>query len=954
MQNKISIGLVLLFNILITLNAQSQTIKPTNAIERLKSFEFRKTINEASKFKNIKVTNIGPTLMSGRAVDVCVNPKNENEFYVAYASGGLWHTINNGQTFEPLFDNEASITIGDIEVDWNNGQKLWVGTGENNSSRSSYAGTGIYCSIDSGKTWQNKGLIESHHIGKIIVNPKNSKTLWVAVLGHLYSYNSDRGIYKTIDGGNTWNKILFINDSTGFIDLEIDPLDENILYGCSWQRDRKPWNFLEAGNTSAIYKSVDGGNNWIKTSDEKNGFISGKNVGRIGISICTSNPSVVYAIVDNQGNQIIDSKEKDKLTTYKLRRMSNTDFLALDSTIIQTFIDNNNFLKTETVTFLKDEVRNKKISLNQIADYVSDANTDLFETPVIGAEVYKSTNAGENWVKTNTSYLDGCYNSYGYYFGKIKVSPFDENEIYVMGVPLLKSNDGGITYKQIDTDNMHGDHHFIWTSYTKKGHIINCNDGGLNLSYDGGLNWSKLNSPPVAQLYTINVDDKKPYNVYCGLQDNGVWVGSNECNPVNTEWEQEGKNCFSRLMGGDGMQIQIDKRDNAVFCGYQFGNYYRILKGSDTKYLHPKSKIGEKSLRFCWQTPILISSHCPEIFFMGSNKFHRSFDRGNNFETNHFELTLGSRIGDVPYGTITCIAESPKIFGEIYIGTDDGKVWRSKDIGNTFTDISFGLPKGLRVMRITPSAHDENLIYIALSGFQFDNIEPYLFKSINKGASWVNLSKNKLPLECINVVKEDLINKNIIYVGTDNGLYISFNNGNTYDGLNNVMPRVAVHDLVIQPNSNDLLIGTHGRSIYKCSLNEISKLSDSVLNCNLFVFKANKIIYNEEWGKKYSPWEVLNNPTFELNIYSKNRQTVVMQIYKDSVLIKEKKVDLMMGLNYEKIDIKLAKYEKAILSMDKKQLGGFENNYLNIGMYNCKIITNNKLIEIPLEIIENK
>ncbi|MGL4598336.1 MAG: WD40/YVTN/BNR-like repeat-containing protein, partial [Bacteroidia bacterium] len=503
--------------------------KPTSAAERMAGLEKRKQAEARSLVSNIGFRNVGPTIMSGRVVDLDVNPNDPTHFYVAYASGGLFFTDNNGITFRPVFENEEAITIGDIAVDWSDptNAKIWIGTGENNSSRSSYSGTGLYYSANNGKTWEKRGLEESHHVGKILIHPSNPNTVWVAVIGHLYSPSADRGVYKTTDGGKSWKKTLFINENTGVIDLFLSPDNANILYACAWHRERRAWNFVESGMGSGIHLSSNGGDSWNLLSVAASGFPQGEGVGRIGLSIFPSNTNIMYAIVDNQSarENKAGSKEDKELKAADFKIMTRDAFLKLDQDLLETYLRENEFPEEHTAQTVMQLVQDNKLQPISLADYVYDANADLFSKPIVGAEVYRSEDAGKSWKKTNEKDIKNMYYTYGYYFGKIWVSPSNANEIFIAGVSLLKSSDGGKTFQSVDGANQHGDHHALWMNPKRAGHLINGNDGGVNISWDNGKAWFKANTPAVGQFYAVAVDQAKPYNVYGGLQDNGVWTG---------------------------------------------------------------------------------------------------------------------------------------------------------------------------------------------------------------------------------------------------------------------------------------------------------------------------------------------------------------------------------------------------------------------------------------------
>ena len=498
---------------------------PSSPSAVLASLQEKQTLTEKSLVKNLPFTNIGPTIMSGRVVDLAVNPKNPTEFYVGYASGGVWHTVNNGTTFTPILDNSPTQNVGSLAVDWKS-RTIWVGTGEVNSSRSSYAGIGLLRSSDNGATWEHLGLADSHHISKILINPTNSNHVVVSVVGHLYSTNYNRGVYKTTDGGITWEQTLFVNNQSGIIEMDAAPNNFNIMFASSWDKDRKAWNFRGSGSGSAIYKSTDGGSSWVKVSTPESGFPTGEGVGRIGLAVFDNN--TLYAVHDNQARreQTRTSKNSNGLSKEQFKTMTREVFLALDNKKLNAYLKNNGFQEKYRADNVKSMVRSGVVAPADLATYLEDANAMLFDTPVIGTQVYKSTDGGASWSKTHEGFLDGIYYSYGYYFGKIHVDPNNKDGIYIYGVPILKSKDAGKTFSSISAPNVHADHHALWINPNKPGHLINGNDGGVNISYDDGENWIKNNQPAVGQFYAIHVDNQEPYNVYGGLQDNGVWVGA--------------------------------------------------------------------------------------------------------------------------------------------------------------------------------------------------------------------------------------------------------------------------------------------------------------------------------------------------------------------------------------------------------------------------------------------
>ncbi len=865
---KILCSILAFFTLVSSVDAQQDALK-------LQDFKAQSIV------KNIAFKNIGPTVMSGRVVDVAVNPNNPSEFYVAYASGGVWYTKNNGSSFMPIMDNYPTQNVGDIAVHWDS-KTIYVGTGENNSSRSSYAGIGVLKSTDNGENWEHIGLPNSQHIGRIVINPNNKDEVVIGVLGSLYTSNQDRGIYKTLNGGKTWNKTLFVDNLSGIIDVQYAPENFNVMYAASWTKDRKAWNFNGNGNNSAIYKSKDAGTTWIKISTVQSGFVTGDTVGRIGLAVF--NAETIYAYHDNQARRPLEPKKNKKrgLTKDDFKTMSETEFLALTDKKLNGFLKTNNFQEKYRAENVKQMVRSGNVKPIDLAHYLEDANSMLFNTPVVGAEVYKTVNGGKNWSKTHKDYLDDLVYSYGYYFGEIRVDLQNQDNIYILGVPILKSKDAGKTFKSISRENVHADHQALWVNPKKAGHLINGNDGGLNMSYDDGETWEKLNVNPVGQFYTVNVDNETPYNVYGGLQDNGVWVAPNNAQ-INKSWQQSGQQPYKNIMGGDGMQIQIDTRNsNIVYTGYQFGNYYRINRETNArKYIQPKHLLGESPYRFNWQTPILLSSHNQDILYLGGNKLMRSLNQGNDWEAISADLTKGGKKGNVAFGTLTTISESPFKFGLIYTGSDDGLVQITKNAGATWTVISNNLPQDLWVTRVVASQHEKEHVYVTLNGYRDDDFKSYVYKSKDYGVTW-ELIDSGIAKSPVNVLREDLEKENILYLGTDNGAYISFNKGENWHAFSGNLPAVAVHDLVLQKASGDLLLGTHGRSIYKTNIRTLQNYSDSFLKETITVFDLENVNHSSYWGNSWSKWLKASEPSLEFQIFSNKPQEIEVKVLSET------------------------------------------------------------------------
>ncbi|WP_088340056.1 beta propeller repeat protein [Robiginitalea sediminis] len=930
--------LLSLFSLALTTGLWAQT-PPTSAGTVRKALDEKAQMAGRSLVKNLRLSNIGPSIMSGRVVDLAVNPDRPEEFFVAYASGGLWHTQNNGTSFTPVMDQTPTQNLGAVTVHWPSGT-VWAGTGENNASRSSYAGIGMYKSTDLGKTWSFMGLPDSHHIGRIVIHPDNPDVVVAAVAGHLYSPNEERGVYRTMDGGQTWQRTLYIDANTGGIDLVAAPGRPDILYASVWERDRKAWNFTGNGQGSGIYKSIDGGITWNRVSEAGSGFPTGPGVGRIGLAAFDAN--TVYAVLDNQDRRPKEGGDAaEGLTKEEFKKMSNKAFLDLDNGKLAEYLRSNRFPREYSATGVKDMVRSGKVKPADLATYLEDANSLLFDTPVIGAEVYRSDDGGRSWAKTHEGYIDDLYYSYGYYFGQIEVAAYDKDQIYIAGVPQLYSKDGGKTFKAIDGDNVHSDHHALWINPDQPGHLINGNDGGINITYDYGAHWIKNNAPEVGQFYAIEVDNQEPYHVYGGLQDNGVWEGPHTAEE-SSAWHDTGDYPWKRLLGGDGMQVEVDPRNaNVVYTGFQFGNYFRIERDTEKRTpIQPKHTLGEAPYRFNWQTPILLSPHNADILYLGGNKLHRSMDRGDTWAAISDDLTRGGKKGNVAYGTLTTLSESPFQFGLLYTGSDDGLVYVSQNGGGSWERISDGFPGELWVSRVVASAHKKERVYAALNGYRWDDFTPYIYVSEDYGKTWSSLAGG-IPHSPVNVVLEDPKNENLLYAGTDNGLYVSLDRGKSWQLMENGMPPVAVHDLVVQPQAGHLLVGTHGRSIYKADVNALQQTSAQDLDKDIRVYALENLRHSGRWGRSWSSWSEAYTPGLDVTFYSRSRGTVSARVKTaDGITVSETQMQAEPGFNILSYDVAFSKSGQAeYLKKYKTKLEEADNGktYLPKGAYQVEL-----------------
>jgi photosystem II stability/assembly factor-like uncharacterized protein len=793
-----------------------------------KAWQSHLALKESSPFKNLQWRSVGPEFQGGRISSIAGHPSNPYIIYAAAGSGGLWKTVNNGTTWSPIFDSESSLCIGAIAVSVSNPDDVWVGSGEELMARSSYAGTGIFKSKDGGKTWENMGLSDSHHIARIVIDPKDPDVVYVAVLGHEYTFNAQRGLFKTTDGGLTWQKILFINERTGAVEVVTDPSDSRVLYAAMWEHDRKPWNNIESGEGSGLWKTEDGGLTWKRLT---NGFPTGKYVGRIGLAVSKLDPNTVYALMDNQAPRPVTAdktteRPEQKLTITQVEALSVDRFLELNPKVLDSFLGEMNVPREYTAAVIQEMVKKGELTPRILAQYVLNLYLDrrLHVTNVVGGEVYRSDDKGETWKKVNRVTLDGFFDTYGYSFCDIRISPDDADEIYILGIQLLKSVDGGQNFRPLGRKNVHADCHDLWIDPKNPLRLILGTDGGLNFSYDRGETWQKINNLPIGEFYTISLDAAKPYAIYGGLQDNGTVFGPSR--PVRAPGE---KDPWRQIAGGDGFFVEVDPTDaRTLYFEYQFGSLIRKnLRDNSVKNIMPQTKIGESPLRCNWMTPFIISKHNPYILYYGANRLFKSYNRGDSWISVSPDLTTNpgpDQQGDVPFGTITTISESPLKPGLLYVGTDDGRIQRTQDDGVSWKEIGDRLPSSLWISRVVASQYEEGSVFAALSGYRKDDFGKYLFFSDDYGQSWKSIASN-LPAESVNVIREDPKQKNILYVGTDRGVYASLDRGKTWASLCSNLPGAAVHDLAVHPRDPELVIGTHGRSVYVLDIGAVRELN---------------------------------------------------------------------------------------------------------------------------------
>lgn len=714
-------------------------------------------MRDASEFKSIRWRFIGPELMSGRVTDLAVPNGQPFTYYVATASGGVWKTTNEGTTWKPIFDDAPSASVGAIATCPTNPDTVWVGLGESNIFRSSMSGTGVYRSDDAGETWKHLGLADSHHIARIVVHPDDPNTVYVAASGHEYTSNPERGIYKTTDGGKTWERQLFIADHIAAIDLVMHPKDPDILYAAMWNRTRHAWSDPLPGPDDGIFKSIDGGANWTQLTE---GLPPVDQTGRIGLSISVSNPNVVYALIDSH---VVARKAKEgERDSYGRQRQ---------------------------------DVKR-------------------------GAEVYRSDDNGASWklMSEGDRLMPRLFSTYGWVFGQIRVDPNNEDTIYVMGVPLLKSTDGGRSFKSLNYRGLHGDHHAMWINPANSNHIVNGNDGGVNLSYDGGATWKNIENLPVVQFYNVEVDNATPFRAYGSIQDNNSWRG-----PSNYRAGRSALHSWERIPGGEASVMAIDPNDENIFYSESFyGAIQRsTLDPRKTKRIKPKAEKGQPPLRGQWLAPFILSPHNSKVIYHGMNFVFRSADRGETWERISDDLTFNDpdKQGNISYATLTALSESPVTAGILYAGTDDGRLHVTRNQGKEWTEINNGIPYQW-VSRVVASKFDEGTAYVTLNGKRDNDFQVYVYRSRDFGKTWEDISKG-IPGGPVNVIMEDPKHKDVLYVGTDLGVYVTIDSGKTWSVLGSQLPITFVHDFAIQERDLVLVAATHGRGMYTLNLEKV-------------------------------------------------------------------------------------------------------------------------------------
>jgi photosystem II stability/assembly factor-like uncharacterized protein len=853
--------------------------------------------------------NLGPANMGGRITDIDVPVGRPATMYVATAGGGLWKTVNAGTTWAALFQDQATVSIGDVAVAPSNPDIVWIGSGEENARNSVQWGDGVYKSTDGGATFRNTGLRETFQIGHIEIHPHDADIVYVAALGRLWSHNPDRGVYRTKDGGKTWQKVLFLDEKTGAIDVRLDPRDPNTVYACAYERMRDGFDgndpAVRFGARSGLYKSTDGGDTWRRIT---NGLPTCQ-WGRSGLSVYAKDPKTLFLIVETErsgwatGEQMTggraaqvggaymgingeDGEDGARLTMVTPDGPSATAGLEagdvivkLDEEAIANYADLLRTIRAAEsgakvkVTFRRGEEQ-KETELTYGTREAPEAgggglagafggggSNGPFGGRLGGQQpnvqdqqgdlgfetggIFRSDDHGETWTRVN-SLTDRPF-----YYSVIAVDPQDDQNVYSCGVPFYASKDGGKTFRPAQ-GSIHVDFHAVWIDPQDSDHVVVGCDGGLHVTWDRCRTWELVNNFSVGQPYHVAVDSQDPYWVYGGLQDNGTWGG-----PSRTRW-REGivRDDWVTIYSGDGFGAAVDADDpSQVYATSQNGGLGRVnmRTGSTASVQKPRG------VQWNWDTPFFLSPHNQRILYFAGSKACRSFDRGRTSEAISDTLGLTER------GTATAFAESPRRAGLLYAGTDDGALWRTTDGGRTWEEIHqkvLGMPGPRYVSSIQPSWHRAERVYVTFEGHRSDDFDTHVYVSEDGGDTWTDLIAN-LPDEPAHVLREDPRNQDLLFLGTEFACYASLDRGQSWLRLGNGLPTVAVRDLAIQDRDGDLAAATHGQGFFVLDIAPLRQMTAEVgaADAHLFapevatlwVMRRMSLLGDKEWRAPNPP-----------------------------------------------------------------------------------------------------
>jgi photosystem II stability/assembly factor-like uncharacterized protein len=736
----------------------------------------------ATAFDALHFRQIGPASMSGRIADLAVHEANPSLYYVATAHGGVWKTTNNGTTFEAQFQDQGLMSIGDVTISQSNPDLVWLGTGESNNRQSTSWGDGVYKSTDGGKTYINMGLRDSRHVPRIVIDPKNNEVVLVAATGSLWGSGGDRGVYKSVDGGRTWKQVLKVDDDTGANDLVMDPTNNQVLWASTYQRRRTACCMNGGGPGSGIWKSTDGGDTWTRL---KGGVLDGP-LGRIGLDVYRKRPNILYALIEGPvagrgGRGGAGGGEEGPGAA--------------------------------------------PAAPQEAPGGGRGAGGGALNAAPTG--MYRSDDAGATWRKVNNA------NPRPMYFSKVRIDPNDPEVVYLGGVDLHQTLDGGKTINTAAASRTHSDHHAIWVNPANSNHVLIGNDGGLAVSYDMSKTWNFLPNLPVGLFYHVSYDMATPYNVCGGMQDNYSWCGPSQVRGT----AGIGNHHWATVQGGDGFVVLQDPTDpRIVFSESQDGNLVRLDRVTfESMSIRPLPAPGEPALRWHWDTPLVHSPHDSKVLYAAANKVFRSPDKGlswlavspdlttdqnrEDIETmgvKGSEVNIAKNDGIAAWPAIVSFAESPKRAGVLYAGTDDGNLAVTRDAGKAWTQVIdkiSGVPKGVYVSEVVPSRFEEGTVYATFDGHRQNDFETYVYASNDFGQTWRSIAAN-LKGQIARTLTEDLKNPDVLYLGTETGLFVSLDRGKAWQRLKANLPTVRIDEITLHPRDNAMLLATHGRTIW--------------------------------------------------------------------------------------------------------------------------------------------
>jgi photosystem II stability/assembly factor-like uncharacterized protein len=692
-------------------------------------------------YQSLKFRALGPAVMGGRMSAFAARP-GSSTIFAATGTGGLFKTTNNGNTWSAVFEKEAVASIGAVALSVTDTGLVWVGSGEGNGRNSSSWGNGVYKSTDGGGKWTQMGLDNTHDIPAMAVDPRNPDVVWVAALGHLWGKNPERGVYKTTDGGKTWNAVLQLGDSVGAVDLVLDPVNPDVAYAAMYQRLRSAWSFRSGGPVGGIYKTTDGGRSWTKLTA---GLPT--QTGRIGLDIYPLNPQVLYAVIESDEG----------------------------------------------------------------------GPRDLNDIKSRAGGVFRTDDGGATWRRMHD------IAPRAFYFSKVRIDPTSDARIYVLGFGLHVSDDSGHTFRADGAEKPHGDLHALWVDPANRDRLVLGTDGGIYFSWDAGKNWTFVNNVATGEFYEVTYDYRTPYRVCGGLQDNGSWCGPSRKRAQDGIWNGD----WFRIGDCDGYYVQVDSTDPDIVYGEcQGGEAYRVnLRNNQVHWIKPRAKEGSPGFRFNWDSPLAISRFDQTVLYLGGNRLFRFTERGDRWEavspdlsTQNPETMVTAGSSAETYNTIVSFAESPLSPAILWAGTDDGNIQVTRDGGASWTNVApnlKGLPKSnLYIARIEASRFDSATAYVAIDGHRSDVFQPLVFVTTDFGRKWSPIAANLPAGGPVKSFREDPVNPDLLFAGTEFALYFSLDRGKSWNRFRNGLPTVAFDDIQIHPRDHDLIVGTHGRSIY--------------------------------------------------------------------------------------------------------------------------------------------